>query len=491
MGSHLLSKSSFIHGVQCEKHLYLYKFHYNEMDQLSEMQKAIFKRGTDVGKLAQQIYPGGIDASPKTQFEYDKAVKLTKELLEKKQKVVYETSFNFSDVLAVADIVVNEKAGLKVYEVKSSTSISETYIRDAALQYWVISNCGYKIKDFSITYINNQYVRNGKLNLEELFITESVLKQILPLQKWVEENVVRFKKVLARRSIPVVDIGEHCYDPYTCGFYEYCRKHIPENSIFDLSGIHLNKKYDLYRQGIIKLEDIPDGADLSKNAKLQLDVYKSKKDLIDRKAIKEFLSDLNYPIYFMDFETFQPAVPMFDNSKPYMQIPFQYSLHYKKNKKNIIEHFEFLAETGNDPRIKFIENLLCNTKGEGDILTYNKSFEILRLKEIAEAFPKYKEEIEERISRVKDLMIPFQKKYYYTSKMQGSYSIKYVLPALIPDLSYENLEINEGGLASIAFESLYYETDLMRIADIRNNLLEYCKLDTFAMVRILEKLESI
>jgi len=491
MSSHLLSKSSFIHGVQCEKHLYLYKYHYKEMDQLSEMQKAIFKRGTDVGKLAQQIYRGGIDASPKTQFEYDKAVKLTKELLEKKQKVVYEASFNFSDVLAVADIVVNEKAGLKVYEVKSSTSISETYIRDAALQYWVISNCGYKIKDFSITYINNQYVRNGKLNLEELFITESVLKQILPLQKWVEENVVRFKKVLARRSIPVVDIGEHCYDPYTCGFYEYCRKHIPENSIFDLSGIHLNKKYDLYRQGIIKLEDVPDGADLSKNAKLQLDVYKSKKDLIDKKAIKEFLSDLNYPIYFMDFETFQPAVPMFDNSKPYMQIPFQYSLHYKKNKKNIIEHFEFLAETGNDPRIKFIENLLRDTKNEGAILTYNKSFEILRLKEIAEVFPKYKEEIEERISRVKDLMIPFQKKYYYTSKMKGSYSIKYVLPALIPDLTYENLEINEGGLASIAFESLYYETDLMRIADIRNNLLEYCKLDTFAMVRILEKLESI
>lgn len=491
MSSHLLSKSSFIRGVQCEKHLYLYKYHYKEMDQLSAMQKAIFKRGTDVGKLAQQLYPGGIDASPATQFEYDKAVKLTKELLEKKQKVIYEASFNFSDVLSVADIVVNEKSGLKVYEVKSSTSISETYIRDAALQYWVISNCGYKIKDFSITYINNQYVRKGKLDINELFITESVLKLILPLQKWIEENVTRFKKVLAKRSIPVIDISVHCHDPYTCGFYEYCRKHIPENSIFNLSGIHLNKKYELYRSGIVKLEDVPNDADLSKNAKLQLEVYKSKKELIDKKAIKEFLFDLNYPVYFMDFETFQPAVPMFDNSKPYMQIPFQYSLHYKKNKKSKTEHFEFLAETGNDPRIKFIENLLRDTISEGDILTYNKSFEVLRLKEIAEAFPKYKKEIEERISRVKDLMIPFQKKYYYSSKMQGSYSIKYVLPALIPELSYKDLVINEGGLASVAFESLYYETDLMRIADIRNNLLEYCKLDTFAMVKLFEKLESL
>lgn len=491
MSSHLLSKSSFIRGVQCEKHLYLYKYHYTEMDQLSEMQKAIFKRGTDVGKLAQQLFPSGIDASPNSQFEYDKAVKLTQKLLNDKQKIIYEASFNFNDVLAVADIVVNEKSGLKIFEVKSSTSISETYIRDAALQYWVISNCGYKIKDFSITYINNQYVRKGKLDIKELFVTESVLKLILPLQKWVEENVNQFKKVLAKKVIPKIDIGEHCYDPYTCGFYEYCRKHIPENSIFDLSGVHLTKKYDLYRSGIVKLQDITDDIELSKNARLQVDILKSKKDLIDKKAIKEFLFDLNYPIYFMDFETFQPAVPMFDNSKPYMQIPFQYSLHYKKNKNGKIEHFEFLAETGNDPRIKFIENLLRDTKSEGDILTYNKSFEVLRLKEIAEAFPKYKKEIEERISRVKDLMLPFQKKYYYTYKMQGSYSIKYILPALIPELSYADLEINEGGLASVAFESLYYETDLMRIAGIRNNLLEYCKLDTLAMVKILEKLESL
>lgn len=491
MGSHLLSKSSFIRGVQCEKHLYLYKYHYNKMDQLSEMQKAIFKRGTDVGKLAQRLYPGGIDASPKTQFEYNKAVNLTNELINRKQKVIYEASFNFEEVLAVADIVLNEKSGLKIFEVKSSTSVSETYIRDAALQYWVISNSGYKIKDFSIIYINNQYVRNGKLDFDQLFITESVLKLIVPLQSWVEENVNRFKKVLRKKVIPKIDIGEHCYDPYTCGFYEYCRKHIPENSVFDLTGIHLTKKYDLYRDGIIRLEDVPDDAKLSQSARLQLDVFKSKKDMVDKKAIKELLSDLNYPIYFMDFETFQPAVPMFDNSKPYQQIPFQYSLHYKKSKNSKVQHFEFLAEAGIDPRIKFIENLLRDTKDNGDILTYNKSFEILRLKEIAEAFPKYKKDIEERINRIKDLMLPFQKKFYYTNDMQGSYSIKYVLPALIPELSYEDLEINEGGLASIAFENLFYESDFIRINEIRQNLLEYCKMDTYAMVRLLEKLESL
>ncbi|HMN24573.1 MAG TPA: hypothetical protein PKE38_08735 [Ignavibacteriaceae bacterium] len=204
MASHLLSKSSFIRGVQCEKQLYLYKYHYNKMDKLSEMQKAIFKRGTNIGILAQKLFPDGMDASPKSQFEYDKAVVVTKNLINENQKVIYEASFNFSDVLAIADIVVNEKNGLKVFEVKSSTSISETYIREAALQYWVISNCGYKIKDFSIIYINNQYVRNGEIELDKLFLTESVLKLILPLQKWVEENVKRFKTVLSQNTIPIL-----------------------------------------------------------------------------------------------------------------------------------------------------------------------------------------------------------------------------------------------------------------------------------------------
>ena len=153
MGSHLLSKSSFIRGVQCEKHLYLYKYHYKEMDQLSDMQKAIFKRGTNVGKLAQQLFPNGIDASPDSQFEYDKAALLTKKLIEEKQKVIYEASFSFSDVLAVADILVNDKSGLKVYEVKSSTSISETYINDISVQYYVMSDAGLPISDISIIYI--------------------------------------------------------------------------------------------------------------------------------------------------------------------------------------------------------------------------------------------------------------------------------------------------------------------------------------------------
>lgn len=491
MGSHLLSKSSFIRGIQCEKHLYLYKYHYDEMDELSEMQKAIFKRGTDVGKLAQQLFPGGIDLSPESHTDYDEAIIKTKESLKSGKKIIYEAAFQFEEVLSVADILVNNRTGLKIFEVKSSTSVNDVYLMDAALQYWVISNLGYRIKDFSIVYINNQYVRMGDLDLRQLFIIESVLKKILPLQNWVEENIKRLKKVLLKRKIPKIDIGEHCYSPYMCGFFNYCRKHIPENSVFDLSGVHLSTKYEMYRNGIISLGEITDEINLPRGAQIQVDVFKNGKKLIDADAIKSFLSEINYPLYFMDFETFQPAIPMFDNSRPYMQIPFQYSLHFKRNKNSSLEHFEFLAEAKGDPRIPFIENLINVIDSKGDILVYNKSFEITRLKEIAEAFPEYKKQIENIIGRIKDLIIPFQKKYYYTNDMKGSYSIKYVLPALVPELNYDNLTIKEGGLASLTFESLYGECNDELIKEKRNQLLEYCKLDTFAMVKILEKLESI
>jgi hypothetical protein len=487
MAIHLLSKSSYIKGLQCEKHLYLYKYHYKEMDELSEMQKSIFKRGTNVGQLAQDLFSGGSIAAEGDPPNYEKAIKKTNELIKSGVKVIYEAAFLFDEVLCIADVFVVEKDGVKVYEVKSSTSISETYINDAALQYYVISKLGFKVKDFSIVYINNQYVRQGELDLQELFITESVLELILPLQIFVKENVDRFKSVLLKKQMPDIDIGEHCHNPYTCGFFNYCRKHIPEDSIFDFSGMYLSKKYELYREGIISLDDVPDDYPLNKNNKLQLDVYNSGKPVIDKEAIKEFLSDLNYPLYFMDFETFQPAVPLFNKSKPYQQIPFQYSIHIKKDKESVENHFEFLAEPGIDPRKKFIENLLKDIKGNGDVIVYNKTFEITRLNEIARDYPEYSNEIEKLISRIKDLMMPFQKKNYYSPEMKGSYSIKAVLPALVPDLSYDELEINEGGLASIAYESLQTETDLMIIAEIKQQLFAYCKLDTLGMVKILEK----
>jgi hypothetical protein len=491
MASHLLSKSSFIKGLQCEKHLFLYKYHYNEMDEFSDMQKAIFQRGTNVGVLAQKLFPGGTAGTEGSPPAYKKGLKKTGELIQQGGKIIYEAAFQYNEVLSIADIVVKENNKWKIYEVKSSTSISETYLNDAALQYYVISNSGIEINDFSIIHINNQYIRNGKLDINELFTIESVIDYILPLQNFVEENIERLKELIRKSEMPDIDISEHCHIPYTCSFFNYCREHIPDDTIFDFSGMHLKKKYELYRDGIIKLDDVTDDYEITKNNGIQLEVYKSGEPLIDKDAINNFLSDLNYPLFFMDFETFQPAVPLFDNSKPYQQIPFQYSIHLKDKKDGELKHFEFLAEPGEEPRIKFIEGLLNDAKGKGDIIVYNKAFEITRLKEIARDFPQYSDEIVKLILRIRDLMIPFQRKYYYAPEMKGSYSIKAVLPSLIPELSYDELEINEGGLASITFERMQTETDMIIIAETREQLLEYCKLDSLAMVKILEKLVVI
>jgi hypothetical protein len=219
--------------------------------------------------------------------------------------------------------------------------------------------------------------------------------------------------------------------------------------------------------------------------------FKTSREIIDSRNIQLFLADLIYPLSFMDFETFQTAVPLYDGAKPYQQIPFQYSIHYREYQTAPLKHSEFLAETGGDPRIPFVENLLKDINGKGDIIVYNKAFEIARLKELARDFPKYSQHINSLISRIKDLMLPFQKRFYYKPEMKGSHSIKNVLPALVPSLHYDDLNISQGSMASLSFEQLLYEDDLFRVNEIRKDLLEYCRLDTLAMVKILEVLESL
>lgn len=489
--THILSKSTFLKGLQCDKHLYLYKNNKELLDPLSQMQQAIFSRGTDVGKIAQQLFPNGIDVSPPSPMNFEKSIEQTEKLMRNGEHVIYEASFVYDEVLAAADIVVKNGDGWNIYEVKSSTSVNEVHINDAAVQYWIVNNLGYKINDIFIVYINNQYVRKGELDLNSLFNIESVLEFVIEKQDFVTKEIARQKKVLEKNTVPKVDIGMHCTDPYPCGFIGYCWKHIPKYSVFDISGMHLRKKFEFYDQGIIKMKDIPEDAALNSNQRLQIDGALHNKKIIDKEAISEFLKTLSYPMYFVDFESFQPPVPLYDNSKPYQQIPFQYSVHFKESAESDLLHYEFLAEPESDPRIPFIENLLKVLGDEGDIIVYNKAFEITRLKEIARDHPKYAKKIEKLFDRVKDIMIPFQKKYYYTPEMEGSYSIKYVLPALVPELSYANMQIANGGTASLAYESLLSSEDFIKIHETKKQLLEYCKLDTFAMVKILEKLESL
>ena len=485
-----LSKSTFIKGVQCHKSLYLHKYHSNLSDDINAQQQAIFDRGTSVGELAQQLFPGGVDASPKDYTKYFESFKYTQELIKQGVPVIYEAGFCFDNVMCFIDILVNENGRWHAYEVKSSTKVTDTYVIDASLQYYIIQKTGLDIADISIVHINNTYIRCGTLDLKKLFSSVLVTRDAINNNNYIKNKLLKLHNVLAQNSIPNVDIGPHCTMPYDCSFMGYCWKHIPNYSVFNLSRLNKQIKWNLYEKGFITLGQIPLDTNLSDNQKIEIDAYINQTEIIHKIKIREFVNSLSKELYHLDFETYQSAVPNFDNVKPYQQIPFQYSAHYEHNQK--VEHFEFLAQDSiSDYREDFIKNLIKDMRKHGDILVYNIPFERSRLNELIEFFPKYKVELQSIIDRMKDLMVPFKERWYYTPKMKGSYSIKYVLPALVPSLSYDHLEINNGSLASSTFASIHNITNEEKVITTRKNLLEYCKRDTFAMVKILDVLRSV
>lgn len=490
MEKHILSKSTFLRGLQCSKSLYLYKYFIQKRDAISTEQQAVFNRGNNVGLLAQKLFPGGVDATPAKRSNNVEAVENTRKLIESGVEVIYEAAFQHNKVLAILDILVKKDNEWYAYEVKSSTKISPTYILDASLQYWVITNSGIPLKDISLIIINNQYMRNGGVDLNGLFSIKSVLKEALSNQTLVEENINRSMSVVNTAVEPDVKIGEHCFSPYNCDFMGNCWKNIPVNSVFEITGIKKSTLFELYHKGYKTIDQIPEINELDKNVNIHIQAIKKKDALVDKSAIATFLEKVKYPVFFMDFETFMPAIPLYDKTKPYQHIPFQFSLHYKKDKNAPLEHFEFLADQHSDPRKSFLEALLKDTESEGTILVYDILMEKNVLNGLKKDFPEFASEIDKRLSRMIDLVQPFQERAYYHPDMKNSFSIKNVLPALVPELSYSNLKIGSGSVAMIAFENLSKETDMFRALETREQLLEYCKLDTLAMVKIFEVLEQ-
>jgi Domain of unknown function(DUF2779) len=486
---HILSKSTFLRGLQCSKSLYLYKYFIQKRDAVSPEQKAIFNRGNKVGVLAQQLFPGGVDATPAKRSTSMAAVENTQRLIESGVEVIYEAAFQHNQVLAILDVLVKKDGAWYAYEVKSSTKISPTYLLDASLQYWVITNAGIPLRDISLIIINNQYIRKGALNLADFFSIKSVLKEAENNQPFIAENIQRSKAVIDTAVEPDVKIGEHCFSPYNCDFTGTCWKNIPKNSIFEISGVKKVDLFGLYHAGYKTIEQIPENNELDKNANIHIQAIKKKGVIIDQPAIAAFLQKLTYPLFFMDFETMMPAVPLYEQTKPYQHLPFQYSLHSKKTKEAPLEHVEFLAEQHTDPRKAFVEALLKHTETEGTILVYDILMERNVLNGLKKDFPQHAVAIDLRLSRMVDLVQPFQERSYYHPAMNNSFSMKSLLPALVPELSYSNLPISSGSIAMIAYENLSTETDMFKIVEIKEQLLEYCKLDTLAMVKVLEVLE--
>ncbi|EAI3979095.1 DUF2779 domain-containing protein [Campylobacter jejuni] len=489
-----LSKSKYTKGIQCAKSLWLNTYKNEVLSTPNENALAKFSTGNKIGELAYKLFPNGI----KIKFEnssFDEKCEQTKQLLKNNQEVIYEATFCYNDILVMIDILQNTKEGLIINEVKSSTSLKNIYTDDCSLQYYVLSNLNYKIKQVNLIYLNNEYIREDFLDINKLFIINDITKEVLLYQEQVKENLKYFEEILNKKEEPNIDIGTHCFNPYECEGYEYCwnkQRNLCENeNIFNISRLNTNKKFEFYYKDIIDLKDIKDLSNFNENQQIQIKASLNKEIYINKDNIKKFLDTLNYPIYHLDFETFMQAVPEFKGIKPYMQIPFQYSLHI--DHKDKLEHKEFLSECGVDPRYELAKKLINDIPKDVCVLAYNASFEKGVIRNLAITYPELSEYLLNIEKNIKDLMLPFQNKDYYHYKMQGSYSIKKVLPALIPDMekAYKDLELIHNGNEAMQSFELMQNMDQNTQVKYRKALLEYCKLDTLAMVKILKHLEEI
>lgn len=490
-----LSKSKYCKCVQCKKILWLNKYKH-EMA-IQTVKESVLENGKRVGELAKGLF----GKYENVEFNEDLNVMIdkTQQLLKDKPNIIAEGSFEYCNNFCRVDILKNDINGIEIYEVKSSTEIHDIYLDDVAYQTYILSKLGLKIKKVCIVYINNKYVRGKELEINRLFNIEDVTEIAISKQDEIEKNIEIINKYIEEHNEdnePSDDIGLHCSKPYDCEFWNYCTRELPKPNVFDIAGgMRKNKKFEKYYEGKISFKDLQH-EDLNPKYLEQIDFeLHNLEPKIDKDAIRGIMDSLKYPLYFIDYETYQLAVPEIEGTKPYQQLPFQYSLHIIKEKNGPIEHREFLAEVDDKDFIRhFAESMIKDMPENGSVIIYNKSFEPARNNEIAAMYPDLKDEIDRINRNMVDFLEPFKQRKYYTKEMHGSASIKSVLPALYPDdpeLDYHKLPVvHNGEEASDAFLSLK-EKSKEKQEKIRNGLLVYCKLDTFAMVKIWMKFNEI
>lgn len=487
-----ISKSRYCSGLQCPKMLWLKKNKPEAFDD-SCMNQSVLDTGLAVGDLAMGLFGDFIEVP----FgELDQMINTTTQLMQQKAPVIAEASFSVDGLFCSVDILkrVSENE-VALYEVKSSTGVKDVYYHDAAFQSYVLSKLGYNVVSCNIVHINNQYVRHGELDIHQLFAIVDITEKAQQLQLDIPDNIHYIRKYMEQTSEPSDDIGPHCFSPYTCGFFIHCAKHLPQPNVFDVAGLQSRTAFKCYHKGIVSFPDLNTCDLLSPKHYLQIEheLYPSPPH-IDVPSIRDFLTKITYPLYFLDFESFQPAIPPYDDVRPFQQIVFQYSLHYIESEGGPLQHKEFLAYPGSDPRRALAEQLCRDIPMDVCTTAYNMGFEKGRIRELAQLYPDLHEHLMNIHDHIVDLMVPFQKKWYYCRAMEGSYSIKYVLPALFPcapELDYHNLEgIHNGGEASTAFGNMANMTP-EELEATRQQLLAYCCLDTYAMVKVWKKLKEV
>ena len=491
-----LSKSKYVTFCTCPKALWL-KTYKPEVEVRDQSLESRFEVGNQVGDLAMQYFGNFVEVTTTDKdgkLDSQSMIIKTEEAISKGTDVICEASFSYDGNYCAVDILKKNKDGYDIYEVKSSTKVNEVYLKDIAYQKWVLEKCGIKIKNVHIMHIDNSYVFDGKLDLKKFFKKVLLNDEISSYYDDVTNNELNAKRILQSNIEPNDKIGIQCFDPYNCGFFEYCTKGIKTPNVFDLYKISKGKATEYYNNGITTFEQMEDEK-LNNIQKMQIDCELNNKEVIDKNGIKEFLNKITYPLYFLDFETMMPAIPMYKGTHPYQFITFQYSLHYIEKKGGDLRHKEILGDPKVNPMEELAKQLVKDIPKDVCVLSFNMNFEKGRIKEMAEMYPNLKEHLLNIHDHIIDLIEPFRAGYYYNKLMNGSFSIKKVLPALFPDdpsLNYSNLSgsVHNGGEASDIFPKMK-NMSKEEYEKARESLLEYCKLDTYAMVKVLEKLYEV
>lgn len=484
-----ISKSKFLWGSQCKKLLW---YAYRAKDQIPEpdaAQQAIFDQGHLVGALARTLYPGGILVGAGA-IDFDETIRSTKQAL-KLRRPLFEAAFAASGGYCRVDILVPAlDDAWDLIEVKSTTSAKDIHLPDLAFQCWVLAMAGLKIRRCLLMHVNGDFVRRGPVNPKQFFTCVDLTDPVANLANTIEDSIDDMTKVIRLPQSPEVQIGPHCDDPYTCPLHDKCWAFLPEQNVTTLYRAG-KKAFKLLGDGIVAIKDIPATSRLTANQKIQHRAVITGDPHIDRPAIAAFLSQLKYPLSFLDFETYAMAIPPFEGVRPYQQIPFQFSLHVVRSAGAQPDHYGFLAADTNDPRPEFMRRLHTVLPEAGSVIAYNSGFEQNRLEECCDLLPEYQPWYREVKRRMVDLLLPFRGFRYYHADQLGSASMKAVLPVLT-GRSYADLEIKEGGQASTEFLRVTFgDVPEAERQKVRGQLERYCGLDTEGMIWIVDALRPL
>ena len=482
-----LSKSRFTAGLQCHRQLW-WRVHEPDAQELEPgpQQQAVFDQGTSVGALARGYVPGGtlIDV-PYGQFQ--KKLDATAAALEGKAPVIYEASFSEDRVFVAVDILERLRGGFGLIEVKSSTGAKPEHLPDAAIQAHVLGRAGLQMRRVEIMHLNRACTFP---DLSDLFVRTDVTAEVAALLPDVPAQAREQLRML-EGPLPEVAIGPHCSAPYECPFVSRCWKDLPRHHVSTLYRIG-QKAWDLDAGGCRTIQDLPSGMSLNATAERQRRSVVSD-EMVVEPSLRDALRVFEPPLAFLDFETINPALPVWDGCHPYDNIPVQFSCHRQKPGGGY-EHVEWLAEGPGDPRPQIAQALVAACTGARTIIAYNASFEKARLRELGEALgPETARAMEDIAGRIRDLL-PAVRDHVYHPGFGGSFSLKSVLPVLVPELSYDGLEVSDGGIAALELARLLLRGGTLaevEKARLREALLRYCERDTWGTVRLLERLREL